>query len=207
MTSVVAPAPKIVGKALYLELVANPDLTSDEQRSLIGWQSKGTKQVLIFPEYQDDLGVIHEAVVMSRVVSEHTPRSQWDRTYLRYPKPMAEQLQDEGSGYSNDYYSIKNYTTDEWKELPIKAKAESKKLALEIYLRNELVGTTYEGEGENRISIAKQGWVIRDSKPFSVELTDEDYDDLNRKSKTPQAVVRRINKVRESISSFPAKLG
>jgi len=208
MTSVVSPAlPKIVGKALYLELVANPELDEDTQRSVIGWQSKGTKQILIFPEYQDDLGRVHEAVAMSRIVSEHTPRSQWDTSYLRHPKPLNTPEPEEKPAYYNDYFSAQTYTNDEWDTLPLLAKAESKNLAIELYLRSELVGTTYEGEGDDRITIAKQGWVVRDNKPFAVEITDEDYEDLHRKSKTPQAVIRRINKVRESISTFPNKLG
>lgn len=208
MTSVVSPAtPKIVGKALYLELVADPTLDSDTQRSVLGWQHKGTRQIIIFPEYQDDLGKVHEAVAMSRIVSEHTPRSQWDTTYLRHPKPLDTPTPEDKPDYYNDYFSVQNYTTDEWKELPIMAQAESKKLAIELYLRSELLGTRYEGEGDDRKSIPLQGWVVRDEKPFAVELTDEDYDDLHRKSKTPQAVIRRINKVRESISSFPNKLG
>lgn len=208
MTSVVSPAlPKIVGKALYLELVANPALDEETQRSVIGWQHKGTKQILILPEYQDDLGKVHEAVAMSRVVSEHTPRSQWDTTYLRHPKPLATPEPEEKPAFYNDYFSVQTYTTDEWNELPLMGKAESKKLAIELYLRGELLGTSYVGEGDDRTTIPQQGWVVRDEKPFAVELTDEDYDQIHRQSKTPQAVIRRINKVRESISSFPAKLG
>lgn len=208
MTSVVSPAtPKIVGKALYLELVANPAIDEESIRSVIGWQHKGTKQVLIFPEYQDDLGKVHEAVAMSRIVSENTPRSQWDTTYLRHPKPLDTPDPEDKSSYYNDYFQVQTYSNDEWRELPIVAQTESKKLAIELYLRGELIGTRSVGEGEERKSIPEQGWVVRDEKPFAVELTDEDYDDLHRKSKTPQAVIRRINKVRESISSFPNKLG
>lgn len=208
MTSVVAPAtPKIVGKALYLELVANPALDEDTQRSVIGWQHKGTKQILIFPQYQDDTGKVHEAVAMSRIVSEHTPRSQWDFTYLRNPKPLSTPEPEDKSSWHNDYFAVQTYSTSEWDELPMVERAKSKKLAVELYLRGELLGTTYEGEGDDRKSVAHQGWIVRDSKPFSVEITNEDYEDLHRNSKTPQAVIRRINKVRESISTFPNKLG
>ena len=171
-----------------------------------GWQYKGTKQILIFPEYQDDLGKTHEAVAMSRVISENTPRSQWDTTYLRHPKPLGTPEPEEKSGYYNDYFSVQTYNSQEWDELPIAGRAESKKLAIELYLRGEMIGTTYVGEGDERVMLAKQGWIVRDSKPFAVEVTDEDYYDLHRNSKTPQAVIRRINKVRESISTFPNKL-
>jgi hypothetical protein len=207
MTSIVSPAtPKIVGKALYLELVSNPALDEDTSRVVNGWQHNGTKQILIFPEYQDDLGKTHEAVAMSRIVSSHTPRSQWDTTYLRHPKPLDTPLPEEKPAFYNDYFSVQTYSNAEWDELPIAGKAESKKLAIELYLRGEMIGTKYVGEGEDRTMVAEQGWVIRDDKPFAVEVTDEDYYDLHRNSKTPQAVIRRINKVRESISSFPNKL-
>lgn len=203
MTSIVSPAtPKIVGKALYLELVADPTLSAKEQRDLIGWQYQGTKQIIIFPEYQDDTGRVHPTRALSRIVSANTPRSQWDYAYLRHPKPLNEA---DVSGL--DYFMANSYSNDEWKELPLVAKAESKKLAIDLYLRNEMFDEMYVGEGDERKTIAKQSWVVRDNKTFSVEVTDEDYDDIHTKSKTPQAVIRRINKVRDSISTFPKKLG
>ena len=203
MTSIVSPAtPKIVGKALYLELVADPTLSATEQRDLIGWQYQGTKQILIFPEYQDDTGKIHPARALHRIVSTHTPRSQWDYAYLRNPKPI-----DPNAEASSNYVMLEGYSKEEWDSLPLVKKAESKKLAIEIYLRNEMFDEMYVGEGDERKVVSKQSWVVRDNKTFSVEVTDEDYDDLYNKQKTPQAVIRRINKVRDSISTFPKKLG
>jgi formylmethanofuran dehydrogenase subunit A len=102
---------------------------------------------------------------------------------------------------------LETYTKEEWDSMPLVKKAESKKLAIEMYLRSEMFDEMYVGEGDERKVVAKQSWVVRDNKTFSVEVTDEDYDDLIHKSKTPQAVIRRINKVRDSISTFPKKLG
>lgn len=208
MTSVVATAtPKIVGKALYLELVANPDLPEDTTRTLIGWQHKGTKQILIFPEYQDDTGRIHTSVALTRIVSEHTPRSQWDTTYIRPTKPLdPKALESEDSDRYYDYLNLETYKKEEWDTLPIVARQEAQRQSLELFITSQMKEVGYVGSGDDREAIVEQAWTIRDSKPFAVEITDEDFDDLHRKSKTPQAVVRRINKVRESISSFPNKL-
>lgn len=210
MTSVIvsAPtsAPKIVGKALYLELVGDSTIPEDELRKLLGWQYKGTKQVIMFPEYQDDTGKIHGAVIMSRMVSEYSPKAQWDFSVVdRFrPKANAEKVE----GYGGDYVSFQTYNNTEWGEATDKEKFDSRKLALEVYLRNQMISTTYsepDSEG-NRTTIAKQGWVVRESKPIAVEITDQDMTDLHLKSKTPQAVIRRINKVRETLDKFPTKL-
>jgi hypothetical protein len=198
-----AVAPKIVSKALYLELVADTDnYAEDELRSLLGWQHKGTKQIIVFPEYQDDTGKIWGAVVMSRLISEHSPKAQWDFTYTDRLRPK------EGSDTDSYYVDFPNYQNAEWDALTEREKFESRKRALAIVLKNETIGTTYgtpDSEG-NRSTIAKQGWTVRDSKPITVELTDEDLNELHLKMKTPQAVIRRINKVRESLDKFPTKL-
>lgn len=198
-----ALAPKIVSKALYLELVADTSLPEDELRQLLGWQHGGTKQVILFPEYQDDTGKVFGAVIMDRIISKNTPRSQWDFIYadrLR-PKPMDEATD---SHYAN--YSV--YSRAEWDALTQREKFDSSKRGLGIALKNLSISTTYgtpDADG-NRQTIAKQGWVVRESKPIAVELTDEDMTELHMKSRTPQAVIRRINKVRESLDKFPAKL-
>ena len=198
-----AVAPKIVGKALYLELVGDSSMDKDELRQLLGWQYEGTKQILMFPEYQDDTGKTYGAVVMERLVSSYSPKAQWDFTYsdrLR-PKPADEARDDH-------YVNYQNYTNAEWDELTEREKFESKKRAIAILLRNQTISTTYstpDSEG-NRSTIAKQGWVVREGKPIAVELTDQDYADLHLNQKTPQAVIRRINKVRETLDKFPTKL-
>ena len=200
MTST-ATAPKIVGKAIYLELVANPALPEDEARKILGWQHKGTKQVLMFPEYQDDTGKVWGAVLMERLITESSPRAQWDFTFIdRYrPKEVRE--------HDSHYVDYPNYKGEEWDSLTQREKFDSRKRALAITLKSQMVGSSYTKDAEgNSITYAQQGWVVRDNKPITVELTDEDFSDLHLKSKTPQAVIRRINKVRDSLDKFPEKL-
>jgi hypothetical protein len=204
MTTTAVATPKIVGKAIYLELVGNDTIPEDELRQLLGWQHKGTKQIILFPEYQDDTGKVWGAVVMERLISSHSPKAQWDFTYIDRLRTKPAENND-----SNDHYvNYNNYSNAEWADLTEREKFEARKRGLEVVLRNQVISTTYterDSEG-NRGTIAKQGWVVREGKPISVELTDEDLNDLHLKSKTPQAVIRRINKVRETLDKFPAKL-
>lgn len=197
-----AVAPKIVSKALYLELVADSTIPEDDLRQLLGWQHGGTKQVILFPEYQDDTGKVFGAVVMERIISKNTPRSQWDFTFTDRLRVKPAETTD------SHYVNYPNYTRAEWDSLTQREKHESNKRGLEVALKNLAVSTTYtapDAEGK-RGTIAKQGWVVRDNKPIAVELTDEDMIELHMKSKTPQAVIRRINKVRETLDKFPTKL-
>jgi hypothetical protein len=74
-------------------------------------------------------------------------------------------------------------------------------------LKRELLGTAYgEVIKDEPESSVVQAWVVRDDTPLAVEITNEDMALLHDESKTPQAVIRRINKVRESVLTFPNKL-
>lgn len=194
--------PKIVGKAFYLELVADPTLPEDEARKLLGWQNKGTKQIILFPEYQDDTGKVWGSVMLQRLVTKESPRAQWDFTFIdRYRIKSSTPTTD------SYYVDFPNYSNAEWDTLTQREKFDSRKRGLSISLSNQLISSssTRDAEG-NSIAYAKQAWVVRDNKPISVELTDEDLSDLHMKHKTPQAVIRRINKVRDSLDKFPEKL-
>lgn len=199
--------PKIAGKALYLELVPNPDVDESQIQSLVGWYgSRGdaTKQIIVFPQYQDDTGEIYDPVIMTRTVSAHSPRAQWDtRRVSERLKPIAGELEE--NNYNN-YVSLERYSREEWGTLTEREKYDSRKLDIELTLKRELLGLTYEGEGDEREAVAKQGWVVRDKKPIAVEITDQDLQELYNERKTPQAVIRRINKVRGTLDKFPAKL-
>ena len=194
--------PKIAGKAIYLELVADPNMEEAEVRNLLGWQYGGVKQLIIFPQYQDDTGEIYDPVVMERIVSSYRPRSQWDMNRVASrTKPIDPNAE---GGYAN-YVNLERYTKDEWDSLTEREKYESRKQDLEVMLRNLMLDSTWVGEGDEKHLVGKQGWVVRDSKPFSVEVTTQDLDELYG-HKTPQAVIRRINKVRDSLDKFPKKL-
>lgn len=201
--------PKIVGNALYLELVPNPDLTKEQQDAILGWRKGGVKQMIMFPEYQDDTGRTQEAVIMTREVSQFQPRSQWDITRPRnFPKPISAEALAEAYADTSSYSWVNydEYKRDEWSELPEKSKAEARALWLDLQMRNNLFSSGYvRDESGERVDFVGQAWVVRESKPIAVEITDEDLRLVND-YKTPQAVIRRINKVRESLDKFPAKL-
>lgn len=203
--------PKLKGQALYLELVPEESLTEDEIRRLAGWRgTNAVKQVIVFPPSVDDTGREQRGVILTRMVSPSSPRSQWEWGNTTTQKISRLDLEDE-----NQYSIVKHYSKEEWDLLPEATKIESHKIAVGLILRNELLFNDYlrdsEGQyvrdsGGGLTSVVKQGWAIRGGKPIAVETTDEDYADLHDKSKTPQAVIRRINKVRDSLADFPAKL-
>lgn len=198
--------PKLVGQAIYLELVPDKDnLTEDELRRATGWKgADAVKQVVIYPARLDDTGRKQSTILMSRVVSENAPRSQWDWSRVNSHRKLKEIIPPEdSSSYSNTVY----YDNSEWELLPEVTRMESDKMVLSLLLKREMYSTSYEfDESGERVFNTIQGWVIRGGKPIAVEVTDEDYSDLHDKSKTPQAVIRRINKVRDSLAEYPAKL-
>lgn len=199
--------PKIVGKALYLELIADPTLSTDEQRSLLGWQSNGIKQVIIFPQYQDDTGEIFNPVVLSRTVSVNSPKSQWETTRVSAKlKPQSVETMLADPDHSDQtYIRPKTYDSAEWAVATEREKYESRKFSLDMMLRTQLIDTMWVGEDSEREIVSRQGWKVRDNKPIAIELTDQDMNEVNS-GKTPQAVIRRINKVRGTLDKFPEKL-
>jgi len=200
MTSTATP--KIVGKALYLELIADNTIDTDKLRKVLGWQHTGTRQIIIFPEYQDDTGKVWGSVVMNRIISSHSPRSQWDITFIDRYRPNIGALRVDDS-----YHNYPEYERPVWDTLTNKEKFDSHKLALDSTLRKIILSSDSEIDSTgNRSLVALQALRVRDNKPIAVEITDEDMVELHMKSKTPQAVIRRINKVRETLDKFPAKL-
>jgi hypothetical protein len=198
-TATAAPMPKIIGKAVYLELVNNPDAP---EKAIGFWYKNAVRQIILFPEHIDEVGNVKPAALWERVVSPHSPRSQWNHTIIsRYvKKPTAEELA--GEGY---HISFPTYTSDEYKALTDKEKFDAGIFTLTQALKGNLLDTyskeNPEGEREWGVS---QNWVLRDSKPIVVEITDEDASDT-RSYKTPQAVIRRIQKARVAVG-FPEKL-
>ena len=197
--------PELAGKALYLEMVVNQDLEENEQRRVTSWLGvDSVKQVVIFPPYTDDTGRTHAVRVMTRQVSSRSPRAQWDwsnptsKTYRGVaPKPITPHAEVD----SDEDYIIQYYSEEEWDTLPEIAKQEAYKLAITLYLKQETLLRIREESGYEVL----EAWVVRNGKPISVETTTQDLREVES-HKTPQAVIRRINKVRDSIPEFPKKL-
>lgn len=207
--------PKIKGQALYLELVPDTDnLTEAEVRRVCGWQGeKAVQQVIIFPRSVDDTGREQLPVVLTRTISPTSPRAQWD--WQHFSRGSNYKVKSIDADPDSTYATIETYSREEWDLLPEATKTDSYKLVMQTILKNLVCFTDYEydekgdyvRDSDNRVvRTTKQGWVVRGGKPISIETTDEDYEDLHHKSKTPQAVIRRINKVRESLADFPTKL-
>jgi hypothetical protein len=207
MTTIAKPAtPKIVGKALYLELVPDTDnIPESELRELLGWKFAGTQQIIMFPEYQDDTGTIHPAVIMDRTVTSYSPRAQWD---MNFASRFRVKPEGDSSSSSDDWYvSYATYSSSEWDELPNREKFEAMKRGVSLMLKNLIISTGYATNAEgDREFYARQAYKIRENKPIAVEVTDEDLFALHYDRKTPQAVIRRINKVRDTLDKFPKKL-
>ena len=201
MTTTTKPAPKLAGKALYLELVPNPMLTDAQLKQACGWEyASTTKQIILFPELQDDTGRVVPAKMLSRSVSEYSPRAQWGREVVSLHKPKPMEIQKNESAYRG-YIYLEEYSREEWAELGEAEKQASKSLAMSTLMKGQLLGQVREDD--NWVTL--QAWVVRDDKTIVIETTTQDIEELED-YKTPQAVIRRINKVRDTIATYPKKL-
>ena len=201
MTTTTKSTPKLAGKALYLELVPNPTLSDKEAKQACGWEyASTTKQIILFPEYVDDTGAVSPAIMLTRSVSEYSPRAQWNRNALSTMRPIPLEEQTLEGGYRG-YAYLKSYGREDWDALSTEKQQASKTLGLSLLLKEQLLGQIREDESWKTL----QAWVVRDDKTIVVETTTQDLEDLDD-YKTPQAVMRRINKVRDSFASYPKKL-
>jgi hypothetical protein len=194
-------SPRIAGKALYLELVNNPDVP---EAKLGYWQKKGVKQVIILPQNLDEVGIAQPIQIWQRVVSPHSPRSQWDSDTIgsgRFVKKPSQEKLD-----ADDYHlSYETYTKDELDAMTDRDKHESGVYTLAEKLKGVLLDNLYtRDENGDSSSEVLQTWVIRDSKPLAVEVLDDELEQA-RCGKTPQAIIRRIQKARVS-AGFPEKM-
>jgi hypothetical protein len=195
------PMPKIVGKALYLELVNNPDAP---EGSIGYWSKGGVKQVIILPQTLDAVGIAQPVQIWDRVVSAHSPRSQWDNNTIRsfVKLPTSEHLEKHKDSY---HLPLETYSSDELLAMTDPEKVEIGVRTLNFRVKQLLVDnyTLKSPEGEYT-TLATQTWIVRDSKPLAVEITDEEVE-LARSGTTPQSIIRRIQKARVS-AGFPEKL-
>lgn len=220
MTSVTAPKevlpPKLMGKAIYLELVIDPTLSHDLQRRADwDYENKPTRQVIIFPSWTDDTGKTHGVRIMSRDVSVRRPRAQWDwSSPIRPIRPKPEP--ETPSYYSEEYVDFETISKEDQKLMPKEDLDKAYQLAGDVALRRLIVDTSYkyptdpetgkDDLSKDRVQFAFPAWIVREGKPLAVEVTDEDLRQVLNTT-TPQAVIRRINKVRSSLDNFPEKLG
>ena len=199
---------KIVGNALYLELVANPELSDEEKNAHLSWQKTGVRQVIILPSAEIDDKLI-SPVIMERVVGEYSRKAQWEFTSVGRErlKPLTDQELEKlkESAGSDSYFYLPTYEHSEWEALGNSAKKESYAFTLKIKLEGFLQSTRYEWVGESRVDRTAQAWQVREGKPIVVEITEDDLK-MATAHTTPQAVIRRINKVRGTLDNFPEKL-
>jgi hypothetical protein len=197
-----APMPKIVGKALYLELVNNPDAP---EGSIGYWGKGGVKQVIILPQTLDAVGIAQPVQIWDRVVSPHSPRSQWDNNTIRsfVKLPTSEHLEKHKDSY---HLPLETYSNDELLALTDPEKVEIGVRTLNFRVKQLLVDSynLRDSETGDYTNHATQTWIVRDSKPLAVEITDEEIE-LARSGTTPQSIIRRIQKARVS-AGFPEKL-
>lgn len=200
---------KIVGNALYLELVANPELSEDEQKEYLGWHRSGVRQIIILPSAKI-YDRLTSPVIMERIVSEYSRKAQWAFVGGERLKPMTDKELEkaiesaiESGGVS--YLALQSYTTTEWDALSDSAKKESYAFAIKLKLEEYLKATKYNWESDEQVSKTAQAWQVREGKPIVVEVTEDDLKIATSYS-TPQAVIRRINKVRGTLDKFPEKL-
>lgn len=198
---ITTPMPKIVGKALYLELVNNPDAP---EGSIGYWSKGGVKQVIILPQTLDAVGIAQPVQIWDRVVSPHSPRSQWDNNTIRsfVKLPTSELLEKHKDSY---HLPLETYKSDELLSLSEQEKVEIGVRTLNFRIKQLLVDTYNVKDAEGNYSTeAYQSWVIRDSKPLAIEITNEEIE-LAQSGTTPQSIIRRIQKARLS-AGFPEKL-
>lgn len=190
-----APAkilPEVVGKAIYLEL--SPILDSEGKPRV--WQGADSiLQVIITPNGTDSTGKQVKSVIYDRVISKTYPRSQWDSSMVEPLQSEAELIRHyEAEGSKKDYLSTPKI--EDFDALSDEIKRDLYANGLSTRLRN-LVARSYNNFNEatqEYETTTTEIWSV--SKKFAVEVTDEDLASIGS-WKTPQAVIRRINKVRD----------
>jgi hypothetical protein len=195
-------SPTIAGKVLYLELVNNPD----PEAKVSVWYKDAVKQVIVFPQSLDDVGIVKPPMIWSRTVSSRSPRSQWDTTNLGQRSlikpPTPEDLEAKKDNY---HYSYDTYSVEEVDAMTPERKAEVYAYTLGEKLKGMVLEAwvNHEADGSSITQIG-QSWVIRDSKPLAIEFTDEEIAQALA-GETPQGLIRRLKKARVS-AGFPEKI-
>jgi hypothetical protein len=183
--------PEVVGKAIYLEL--SPVLDSEGRCRF--WQGIDSRlQILITPNGTDSEGRAVVGQIYNRIISPSSPRSQWERDQvvpIAHESELIKHFEDSNSRY------LPVPKVEDFNTLPDEIKRDLYANGFTHKLRALVsrVSRTYNEETKEYDSAVSDDWTT--SKKFAVEVTDEDLKDIYN-WKTPQAVIRRINKVRDS---------
>lgn len=194
--------PEVVGKALYLEFVP----TLDEEGKPVGrhWGGKDSvKQVFVTPSGYDLAGNLVPSKVFERTVTTYSPRAQWDSRKV-IPMPSAEELlrahleEEKSSGRETDYISANQIPASEFDHLSDEIKNSYYANSIAHTLKQTILASSNERVelpegGYEYVTKVVKAWDL--SQKFAVEVTNDDLGVI-RDSKTPQAIIRRINKTR-----------
>ena len=171
---VAPPAPKIVGKALYLELVIDPSIDEDK---IPDWRKKAVKQVIIMPEHLDEVGISQPTQIWERTISPYSPRQQWDNSKMDKSRLVKEATKESLEACEGYHFQYPTYEADELKSMSAREIHEATIYTLKEKLKGVFLDTKVEtDENGNAYSKATQTWVIRDSKPLAIEITNEELE-------------------------------
>jgi hypothetical protein len=183
--------PEVVGKALYIEMT--PVLDSEGKCSV--WQGADSiYQFIVTPNGVTPEGKVVPAKVLDRIISPRSPRSQWDSTHIEPVAHESELIKDYENSNKPSYYSTPKI--EDFDTLPIEVQRDliANGIAQVLKRNATYIRKEYNESTKSYDTSLSERWVI--SKKFAVEVTDEDLRQIYA-WKTPQAIIRRINKVRD----------
>lgn len=183
--------PEVVGKALYLELT--PIL--DSEGNARTWQGKDSvQQILILPNGKDSAGNEVGTTVFTRILAPSSPRAQWESNQVE-PMPTDAEVLAEITEPDNRYANYKGIDKHEFAAYPEEVKRSLLANGISHKLRSLSLrsSSTWDEETKSYTRFYEEIWKL--GKSFAVEVTDEDLSAV-RSWKTPQGVIRRINKVK-----------
>jgi len=195
---------EVVGKAIYIETVPS------------GWVGgyDRVSQTIILPSYKSDSGDEHLPQVMSRNVNGYSPRAQWDFSQFNLamsPEKQPEISEDKLSNFRNKdktnethsqpkfIHNVDGYEfsdedkqrTKDYELLDQDTKSDYLANGLSYALKTEL----FSVDVDNNISLKQELRTGSNKSVFVVEVTNEEMEQVIAR-RTPQSLIRRIQKVR-----------
>lgn len=186
---------EVVGKAIYLEML--PLLLEDGSYHYDA-NKDSIKQIIITPNAATPTGIAVSPTIWSRIVSPHSPRAQW-YSYIIGAYPTRETILAEARGDTSEgLYEYSRISKEDFDLLSTTNQGE----AIRAGILKELIAissrTTLKLTSSGvRTRLTELGW--KTNFTTTVEVTDEDMALVNTLT-TPQAIIRRINKVRASVT-------